>query len=60
LGEFKSWKEAKLGSRCGMGACQGRTCGPAAEFLYGWGAGSVRPPVAPVRVGTLAGESDPR
>ena len=60
LDEFKSWKEAKLGSRCGMGACQGRTCGPAAEFLYGWGAGSVRPPVAPVRVGTLAGESDPR
>jgi NADPH-dependent 2,4-dienoyl-CoA reductase/sulfur reductase-like enzyme len=60
LDEFKSWKEAKLGSRCGMGACQGRTCGPAAEFLYGWGAGSVRPPVAPVRVGTLAGESDLR
>jgi NADPH-dependent 2,4-dienoyl-CoA reductase/sulfur reductase-like enzyme len=60
LGEFKSWKEAKLGSRCGMGACQGKTCGPAAEFLYGWGAGSVRPPVTPVRVGTLAGESDPR
>jgi len=60
LGEFKSWKEAKLGSRCGMGACQGRTCGPAAEFLYGWGAGSVRPPVAPVRVGTLARESNPR
>jgi len=59
LGEFKSWKEAKLGSRCGMGACQARTCGPAAEFLYGWGAGSVRPPVLPVRVGTLAGESDP-
>lgn len=60
LDEFKSWKEAKLGSRCGMGACQGRTCGPAAEFLYGWGAGSVRPPVAPVRVGTLAGDADLR
>lgn len=60
LGEFRSWKEAKLGSRCGMGACQGRTCGAAAEFLYGWGAESVRPPVVPVRVGTLAGEQDPR
>ena len=58
LGEFKSWKEAKLGSRCGMGACQGRTCGAAAEFLYGWGAESVRPPVVTVRVGTLAGASD--
>jgi len=60
LGEFRSWKEAKLGSRCGMGACQGKTCGAAAEFLYGWGAGSVRPPVTPVRVGTLAGDSVPR
>lgn len=58
LGEFRSWKEAKMGSRCGMGACQGRTCGPAAEFLYGWGAESVRPPVVTVRVGTLSGEQD--
>ena len=60
LGEFQSWKEAKMGSRCGMGACQGRTCGAAAEFLYGWGAESARPPVVTVRVGTLAGASDPR
>jgi len=42
--------------RCGMGACQGRVCGPAAEFLYGWERAGVRPPVLPARVSTLAAE----
>jgi NADPH-dependent 2,4-dienoyl-CoA reductase/sulfur reductase-like enzyme len=55
---IRSWKEAKMATRCGMGACQGRTCGAAAEFLYGWRVDSVRPPIVPVRVGTLAGERD--
>ncbi len=47
------WREAKLQTRCGMGPCQGRICGPATEFLLGWGADSVRPPVFPARVGSL-------
>ena len=49
-----SWREAKLHTRCGMGPCQGRICGPAAEFLFGWRAGSVRPPVFPAMVSSLA------
>lgn len=48
-----SWREAKLQTRCGMGACQGRVCGGATRFLFGWGAESTRPPVFPVKVGSL-------
>jgi D-hydroxyproline dehydrogenase subunit alpha len=50
------WREAKLHTRCGMGPCQGRVCGAAAEFLLGWKAESVRPPVFPARVGSLMRE----
>ena len=49
-----NWREAKLHTRCGMGPCQGRICGAATEFLFGWGADSVRPPVFPARVSSLA------
>jgi NADPH-dependent 2,4-dienoyl-CoA reductase/sulfur reductase-like enzyme len=48
-----SWRSAKLQTRCGMGPCQGRVCGSAVEFLFGWRAESVRPPVLPVRVESL-------
>jgi NADPH-dependent 2,4-dienoyl-CoA reductase/sulfur reductase-like enzyme len=50
---FAGWREAKLLSRCGMGACQGRLCGAAAKFILGWGMESVRPPVLPARVNSL-------
>lgn len=49
-----SWRAAKLHTRCGMGACQGRICGAAMNFLSGWTADSVRPPLSPVRFETLA------
>lgn len=49
-----SWRAAKLHTRCGMGACQGRVCGPAAQFLFGWNPDSIRPPVFPARVENLA------
>jgi NADPH-dependent 2,4-dienoyl-CoA reductase/sulfur reductase-like enzyme len=52
------WREAKLHTRCGMGPCQGRVCGPAVEFLLGWKPESVRPPVFPVRVGSLGRTAD--
>jgi NADPH-dependent 2,4-dienoyl-CoA reductase/sulfur reductase-like enzyme len=45
-----SWRAAKLQTRCGMGPCQGRVCGGAVEFLFGWRATSVRPPMLPVRI----------
>jgi NADPH-dependent 2,4-dienoyl-CoA reductase/sulfur reductase-like enzyme len=49
-----SWRAAKLQTRCGMGPCQGRICGGAVEFLFGWTPESVRPPILPVRVESLA------
>ena len=49
-----SWRAAKLHTRCGMGPCQGRVCGPAAEFLFKWNPDSVRPPIFPARVESLA------
>jgi D-hydroxyproline dehydrogenase subunit alpha len=50
---FASWRDAKLQTRCGMGPCQGRVCGPALEFLVNWRHDSVRPPIFPVRVENL-------
>jgi NADPH-dependent 2,4-dienoyl-CoA reductase/sulfur reductase-like enzyme len=49
-----SLREAKLMTRAGMGACQGRVCGSALQHLCGWAADSVRSPAAAARVGTLA------
>lgn len=48
------WRDAKLQTRCGMGPCQGRVCGAATEFLFGWGADSVRPPVFSATVAAVA------
>ncbi len=53
LQSVRSFRVAKLHTRCGMGPCQGRVCGPAADFLFGWRTESVRPPVFPARLGTL-------
>jgi D-hydroxyproline dehydrogenase subunit alpha len=58
LQHSSSWREAKLHTRCGMGPCQGRICGPAAEFLFGWKAPAPRPPLFPAVVATLAGWED--
>lgn len=53
LTRYNSWREAKLQTRCGMGACQGRICGGAVDFLFNWSNESVRPPVMPVRLELL-------
>jgi D-hydroxyproline dehydrogenase subunit alpha len=53
LAEFGSFRDAKLQTRCGMGPCQGRVCGPATEFLFGWKPGSIRPPIFPVKMENL-------
>jgi D-hydroxyproline dehydrogenase subunit alpha len=52
----ESLRAARLHTRCGMGSCQGRTCGAAVQFLFGWENDSVRPPLYPVRLTSLAGE----
>jgi len=54
LQQQTSWRSAKLQTRCGMGPCQGRVCGPATQFLFKWEPDSVRPPVFPARVASLA------
>ncbi|UWZ81707.1 NAD(P)/FAD-dependent oxidoreductase [Occallatibacter riparius] len=53
---MRSGREAKLHTRCGMGPCQGRVCGPATLFLFGWDAESVRPPITPARIETIAAD----
>jgi hypothetical protein len=58
LRQHTSWRSAKLHTRCGMGPCQGRVCGPATQFLFKWNPDSVRPPVFPARVETLAALSE--
>jgi len=50
LATRSSWTDAKLQTRCGMGPCQGRICGPATEMLFGWKMKSIRPPLFPVSV----------
>lgn len=47
------WRAAKLLTRCGMGPCQARVCGPAVEFLLGAPAESLRPPLFPASVAAL-------
>lgn len=54
ISEHTSWRSAKLHTRCGMGPCQGRICGAALEFLMGWNADSVRPPIFPAQIASLA------
>jgi NADPH-dependent 2,4-dienoyl-CoA reductase/sulfur reductase-like enzyme len=54
LQKHVGWRAAKLQTRCGMGPCQGRICGPATQFLFKWNPDSVRPPVFPARVENLA------
>ncbi|OYV74130.1 MAG: hypothetical protein B7Z72_00880 [Gemmatimonadetes bacterium 21-71-4] len=51
-------REAKLATRAGMGACQGRVCGAALERLFGWPPAAVRPPLSPARVADLAALSE--
>ena len=59
LSGHTTWRDAKLHTRCGMGPCQGRVCGAAVEFLFGWHAGSVRPPLFPVSVSSLVSPREP-
>ncbi|WP_298207700.1 FAD/NAD(P)-binding oxidoreductase [Acidovorax sp.] len=50
----QGWIDAKLHTRCGMGACQGRICGAATQHLFGWTPAAPRHLLAPARIGTLA------
>lgn len=53
LAGHRNWRDAKLASRCGMGACQGRVCAAATAHLFGWQTPAPRPPFSPARIETL-------
>jgi hypothetical protein len=53
LADHDSWNTAKLNTRCGMGACQGRICATAVQTLFGWEPPHLRPPFSPARIATL-------
>jgi NADPH-dependent 2,4-dienoyl-CoA reductase/sulfur reductase-like enzyme len=57
--QYNGWRAAKLQTRCGMGPCQGRICGSALSFLLGWTPDSVRPPIFPASIASLAGPTAP-
>jgi NADPH-dependent 2,4-dienoyl-CoA reductase/sulfur reductase-like enzyme len=54
LASHVSPRDAKLQTRCGMGPCQGRICGPACSFLFGWPDNTPRPPLYPAPLENLA------
>lgn len=54
LAPRQGWIDAKLHTRCGMGACQGRICGAATQHLFGWTPTAPRHLLAPARIATLA------
>jgi NADPH-dependent 2,4-dienoyl-CoA reductase/sulfur reductase-like enzyme len=53
---YESWTSAKILTRCGMGHCQGRVCGSAAQSILGWGPSGSRPPLVPIPIGQLMNE----
>jgi len=53
LQSFSDSRSAKLQTRCGMGPCQGRVCGAATSYLFGWEPGQVRAPIKAARLGSL-------
>jgi hypothetical protein len=57
----RSWsmRQAKLYTRVGMGPCQGRVCGAALHALYGWAPDTVRSPLVPTPVASLASLLEP-
>ena len=57
LQPYRTWTEAKLQTRCGMGPCQGRICGPSVKTLFGWKPSSVRPPLFPIPIRAFLNDS---
>lgn len=53
LDGYTDARSAKLATRCGMGACQGRVCGSALAELGHFPPSGQRPPLFPARLSTL-------
>lgn len=58
LNGYTDARSAKLATRCGMGACQGRICGSALAELGRFPRNGSRPPLFPARLSTLGEFSD--
>lgn len=56
LDGYADARSAKLATRCGMGACQGRICGSALAELGRFPRSSSRPPLFPARLSTLGAD----
>jgi NADPH-dependent 2,4-dienoyl-CoA reductase/sulfur reductase-like enzyme len=56
---FSCARDAKLHTRAGMGACQGRVCGAALERLLDWDVDTVRIPTEPASIAVLASDAAP-
>lgn len=54
----RDWRSAKLQTRCGMGACQGRVCGAATTFLFGWKQEPGRAPFATAQISSLCRQTN--
>jgi NADPH-dependent 2,4-dienoyl-CoA reductase/sulfur reductase-like enzyme len=54
LQDYADARTAKLYTRCGMGACQGRICGTALAELGRFPRSGLRTPIFPARLATLA------
>jgi hypothetical protein len=59
LAAARSAREAKLHTRAGMGACQGRVCQSALAVLRGFEPDSARPPLVPVPLAALETDDAP-
>ncbi|MFZ6817164.1 FAD-dependent oxidoreductase [Undibacterium sp. Ji22W] len=53
LQQYRDWRDAKLHTRCGMGACQGRICGAANRFLFSWEKDVGRLPLSSAKISSL-------
>lgn len=52
----RSGRDARLQTRCGMGAYQGRICGPITQELFGWTPGGPREPLQPAPLACFLNE----
>lgn len=59
LVHYDDARSAKLATRCGMGACQGRVCGTALAELGRFPRSGQRPPLFPARLATLGDIASP-
>lgn len=59
LQPFSDMRDARLATRCGMGACQGRICGTALAERGPFSHPAIRPPLFPARLATLAAAGFP-